>query len=239
MSSTTASTTPTTGDRPARKRRWGRRILIGLTAVVVLLVASVVLYVKLAPVPAPLALPATPANTPAGALEGTWDVAEGSEAGFRIQQAVLFVTADVVQRTRAVTGTLTVAGNQITAADFRVDLTTITSNGQVTPQLALSLDTEHHPQATITLTQPITMDPAFTAGGTTTSTASGQLTLRGITHPVSLTVTARRDGDTLQAAGSFPATFAEWNIPSPTGCGPLGSLADHGTAEFLLTLHHR
>jgi hypothetical protein len=33
-------------------------------------------------------------------------------------------------------------------------------------------------------------------------------------------------------------TFAEYRIARPQGYGPLGSLADHGTAEFALILHH-
>jgi hypothetical protein len=67
-------------------------------------------------------------------------------------------------------------------------------------------------------------------------TARADLTLRGQTHPVTVTLTARRDGPLLRAAGSFPVTFADWDIPDPEGYGPLGSLADHGTGEFLLVL---
>lgn len=46
----------------------------------------------------------------------------------------------------------------------------------------------------------------------------------------------RRDGTTLQAAGSIPVSFAEWGIQGPGGLGFFGSLANHGSAEFLLTL---
>lgn len=238
MTSTRTTTTDGVPVRPVRKRRWGRRILIGLAALVVLLVASVVLYVKLAPVPAPLALPATAASAPTVPLAGTWNAGTGSQAGFRIEQTVLFTSSAVVQRTTAVTGTLTATTDQISTATFRVDLTTITTNGQTTPQLSESLDTAHHPEATVTLTQPLTLDPAFATGATVTTTAPGQLTLRGIPGPVTITITARRDGDTLQATGSIPVAFADWNLPNPTSYGPLGSLADHGTAEFLLTLRH-
>jgi hypothetical protein len=53
---------------------------------------------------------------------------------------------------------------------------------------------------------------------------------------VTIAVTAHRDGTLLRAAGSFPVTFADWDIPEPDDYGPLGSLDDHGTAEFLLVL---
>jgi polyisoprenoid-binding protein YceI len=223
-------------EQPAHKRHWIRWILTGIAVLVVLLLAFVVLYVKFAPVPAPLGLPSTPASAPTGPVEGTWTVGAVSEAGFRIQQTVLFASSDVVERTTAVHGTLTVSGNEITAATFRVDLTAITHDGKTTPQLTTSLDTARHPEATVTLTRPVTLDPAFISGGTVTATVTGELTLRGVAHPVTFTVTARRDGTALQATGTIPVAFADWDIPSPTGYGSLGSLADHGVAEFFLVL---
>ena len=45
------------------------------------------------------------------------------------------------------------------------------------------------------------------------------------------------DGSWTVAAGSIPVTFSAWHIKGPGGFGFLGSLADHGTAEFLLTLN--
>jgi hypothetical protein len=34
-----------------------------------------------------------------------------------------------------------------------------------------------------------------------------------------------------------PVAFTDWGIKPPQNYGPLGSLADHGLAEFLLVLH--
>jgi hypothetical protein len=53
---------------------------------------------------------------------------------------------------------------------------------------------------------------------------------------VAVTISARRDGSEIQAAGSIPVPFADWRIIGPAGYGLLGSLADHGTAEFRLVL---
>jgi polyisoprenoid-binding protein YceI len=224
---------------PRRRRRWLRRTLIALGVVIVLLVATVQLYVAFAPVPAPLALPAA-AGKPTGPLPGAWEITKGSAAGLRIGQTVLFVSGDVVQRTHSVTGELTASATAVTAATFTVDLTTLTddgtASGQKTPQVAISLDTRHHPEATITLTRPLPLDPAIDSGATVTANAPAELTLRGQTHPVTITVTAHRDGAHLRAAGAFPVAFADWDIPAPEEYGPLGSLADHGTAEFLLVL---
>jgi hypothetical protein len=70
-------------------------------------------------------------------------------------------------------------GDQATAARFGVDLTT---DGATTPQLAISLDTRHHPEATITLSRPVTLDPAIATGEAITTTAQGALSLRGQSH---------------------------------------------------------
>jgi hypothetical protein len=76
----------------------------------------------------------------------------------------------------------------------------------------------------------------FASGATITLTAAGRLTLNGVARPVRVTISARRDGTALQVAGSIPVVFATWGVKGPAGFGFLGSLADHGTAEFLLTL---
>ncbi len=51
------------------------------------------------------------------------------------------------------------------------------------------------------------------------------------------TVSACRDGSALEAAGSIPVTFSAWGIKGPAGYGFFGSLANHGTAEFLISAH--
>jgi hypothetical protein len=238
---TNAKTADGSAAPPRRRRRWLRRTLIALVVVIIGLVVSVELYIRFAPVPAPLAMPAA-ADEPAGSLPGDWEVVKESAAGFRLQQTVLFADGDVVQRTHAVTGQLTVTDTTITTATFTVDLTTLTddgtASGQKTPQVEISLDTRNHPNATITLTRPLAVDPAIQAGTAVTMTAPADMTLRGRTHPVTISLTARRDGTLLRAAGSFPVTFADWGIPDPEEYGPLGSLADHGTGEFLLVLQH-
>ncbi|MGW4065132.1 YceI family protein [Amycolatopsis sp. NPDC004747] len=237
MTTTTGSAEPAAPRR--RKRHWLRWTLAALVAVIVLVVVTVQLYVANAPAPAPLTLPAA-TEQPTGPLAGTWEATGGSAAGLRIRQTVLFAEGDVVQRTQAVTGQLAATATAITTATFAVDLTTLTddgtANGRKTPQVAISLDTGRYPTATIALSRPADVGAGFGSGATVTTTTPAAMTLRGRTHPVTVTLTARRDGDLLRAAGSFPVAFADWGIAAPEGYGALGSLADHGTAEFLLVL---
>jgi pyruvate ferredoxin oxidoreductase beta subunit len=42
-----------------------------------------------------------------------------------------------------------------------------------------------------------------------------------------------------RAAGSIPVVFSGWVIDVPAGFGLLGSLADHGIAEFVLVLNRQ
>jgi polyisoprenoid-binding protein YceI len=221
----------------SRKRHWGRWVAAGVVGLVVLLVLAIGLFIKLQPAPAPLVLPAGAASAPAGPLDGTWDVAAGSLAGFRVQEMALGFTNDTVGRTSVVTGALVMSGGRLTSAAVRVDLTAVKVGGKTQPQFAKSLGTARYPEATFTLTRPVTLSPAFASGATIRVTATGLLELNGASRQVTFTVSGRRAGTTLQVAGSIPVNFSAWAIKGPSGFGILASLANHGVAEFLLVLH--
>jgi len=223
--------------RPRRRRRWLRWTLAGVAALMILVVGVVIAAIKLQPTPAPLALPAT-AGPPIGAVDGTYQATSGSVAGFRIQQSVLGLTSDVVGRTKDITGTVTVAGGRATTTGLRVGLLALTTGDKTpAPQFGISLDTGRYPDATVGLAQPLTLDPALASGATVTVTAAGTLTLHGVTRAVAVALSLRRDGTGIDVTGTVPVAFADYGIASPKGYGSLGSLADHGVAEFLLVLH--
>jgi polyisoprenoid-binding protein YceI len=221
-----------------RKHHWGRRILTGIVVLVVLVV-GIVMYVMSRPSQAALALPRSAASAPAGPLDGTWNVTAGSAAGFRLSETAFGVSKDVVGRTSAVTGTIVISGGQVTRATLRTDLTTIRFGKKPQPQFGKSLGTGQNPDATFTLGKPVTLSPAFASGKTITVTANGQLAMHGISRPATFTITGRRDGSALQVAGTIPVTLAGWSIKAPANYGPIASLANHGTAEFLLILHQK
>ena len=238
MTADTAPQTPAPSApaRPRRKRRWLRWTIAGIAGLVVLIVGLVAVATRMQPTPAPLALPAN-AATPAGPVDGTYRTASGSIAGFRVGQTVIGLTSDVVGRTKDITGTVTIAGGQATTAGLRVGLLALTSgDAKPAPQFGTSLDTERYPDATIGLAQPVTLDPAFASGTTVTVNAVGTLTLHGVTRPVAVALSLRRDGTSIDVAGTLPVAFTDYGIAGPKGYGALGSLADHGVAEFLLVL---
>lgn len=102
---------------------------------------------------------------------------------------------------------------------------------------AKSLDTSQDPVATVTFTRPVTLNAEFASGGTFTERVTGRLAMYGISRTVVVTVSGRRDGSSLQVAGSSPVAFSRWGIRGPQSFGFVASLASSGTAEFLLILH--
>jgi polyisoprenoid-binding protein YceI len=225
---------------------WGgstaRRWWVGTIAVVGLLIAAIgvasVWFVISPAAAAPLALPAA-AAAPAGPLDGTWAVAGGSVAGFRVRASAFGIGNDVVGRTPAVSGTITVARDWVVGARLRVALAGIRVDGKTEPQLLQSLRTDRYPVATFSLTEVAAMGPGFAAGRTVTRQVHGFLFINGTACGVTVTITARRSGSALEVAGAMPVEFSYWGIQAPPGAGILGSLADSGTAEFSLVLHRQ
>ena len=228
--------TPRAPRGSTRRHHWWRWILGGVAVLLVLLVGGVAAAIKLQPSPAPLALPTGTVSAPAGSLNGTWQAGAGSAAGFRIRETALWISNDVVGRTNAVTGTVVIAGDRVGTGSFGINLARITVGGKTQPQLATSLNTQRYPDATVTLARPVPLPAAFASGATVTLTAPAQFTVSGVTRPVTVTLTARRDGTGLQAVGSIPVPFGTWGIKGPKGYGAVGSLASHGIAEFRLIL---
>jgi hypothetical protein len=218
------------------RRRWWPWILAAVAVPVLCLLAAAVYFVVSPRAAAPLALPRAAAAAPAGPVSGTWRVAPGSVAGFRVRASAVGIGHDVVGRTGAVSGTIVVSGDWVTSAQVRIGLTGIKVDGRAQPQLALSLRTRQHPVATFHLTEVATLSRAFSSGAVVTRRAAGFLSLNGTACAVTVTLSARRDGPDLQVAGSIPVELAYWGIRDPAGAGLLGSLADHGEAEFRLTL---
>ena len=139
-----------------------------------------------------------------------------------------------VGRTNAVTGSLSVAGTAVEAGEFTVDMATVESDsGNRDNQFrGRIMDTDNFPTSTFTLTQPIELGTIPAEGETITASATGDLTLRGTTLPVTFDVQARLNAGNIEVDGSIPIVFADWGIPNPS-FGP-ATTADNGLLEFLL-----
>jgi len=169
-------------------------------------------------------------------VEGTWTVAPGSVAGYRVQEVLFGQRAEAVGRTEDVTGRFVIDGAAVTSGSFTVDMTTVRSDesrrdGQFRGRI---MDVATYPTSTFTLTRPIPRPDVPGDGRAVPVEVTGDLTLRGTTRPVTFTVSAQQDGSTLKVAGTIPIVFADWGIPNPSG-GPART-EDDGELEFLLVL---
>src|SRR3984893_17451263 len=232
------------------RRRWKRWALGSAATVVVLVVGGPFVYIHFieGKAPAPLRLSTTStttgaagttagAGTSAGAavaVDGRWKVTSASKVGYRIKETLFGQSNTAVGRTSAVTGTITITGTAVSAGNFSVDMTKVSSDrSQRDSQFqGRIMNTSTYPTATFALTQPIQLSTLPGDGVQVTNKASGNLTMHGTTKAVTFQLTSQRTGATIEVSGSIPITFADWNIANPSG-GP-ATTEDHGTLEFLL-----
>ncbi len=73
-----------------------------------------------------------------------------------------------------------------------------------------------------------------TASPSSSATASGDLTLHGVTRPVDVPVEARWSGTTIEVVGTIPVNFADYDIEAPS-VGGFVSVEDEGEIELQLT----
>lgn len=240
----------------ARSR--GRRLAAWLAGGVVVLVVAVAggiyLYIHVieGPAPAPLGLPgktasATPgassptatrtATATAASLAGTWKVQAGSQVGYRVTEVLFGQDNIAVGRTSTISGSMTIRGNEVTAATFTVAMATIKSdqsqrdaqfNGRI-------MDTSAYPTGILKLTRPITLAPLPAPGVIKSYTATADLTLHGHTRQVTFTLKAERIGTGIDVTGSIPILFADWSIGNPS-FGGVVTTQNHGELEFLIKL---
>jgi len=168
-------------------------------------------------------------------LDGTWKVSSGSQAGYRVSEILFGQSATAVGRTSSVTGQMVIAANQVTSATFTVDMTTVHSNRSERDSQFQGriMNTAQFPHATFTTSAPITLSPVPANGVLVHPTATGKLTLHGVTNSVTVPLSARRTGNVIQVSGSIPVTFADYQINNPSAAGVV-TTQDHGTVEFLL-----
>jgi polyisoprenoid-binding protein YceI len=223
-----------------RPRHWKRWLIGGVVVVLVLVVGGPFVYFHFieGPAPAPFKLSKSKAATAAAPLAGTWTVANGSQAGYRVQETLFGQSHTAVGRTSAVTGQLTATATAVTNTVVTVDMTQVTSDsGERDNQFqGRIMDTSQFPTAKFTLTTPINFSATPKPGATVNETGAGTLVLHGTTHSVQVPVSAVQSGSTIQVKGSIPVTFSDYNIDNPSG-GP-ASVGNSGTVEFLLTFRH-
>lgn len=167
-----------------------------------------------------------------GSFDGDWAIATGSEVGYRVEETINGFAVTANGRTSSVEGTITIEGTTVASGSFTVDMATIASDESRRDNQFRSriMSTDEFPTATFVLTAPI----EFGSTSATNASATGDLTLRGVTLPVTFDVTTSvRDGR-IGILGQIPVTFADYGIPNPSFASIVTE--DSGLLEFVLVL---
>jgi polyisoprenoid-binding protein YceI len=233
----------------SRRWRWARWFVVAPIAAVLLVTVGTWVYIHFIRDDAPDRLALSTATTTAAgtatasddatSFEGTWQATTGSQAGYRVKEILFGQRADAVGRTNDVTGGIDIAGRTVKAASFTVDLATVTSdeNRRDNQFRGRIMNVATYPTATFVLADPIEIAAVPAQGQQVTIPATGDLTLRGTKKRVTIDLSARWNGSTIEIVGSVPVVFAEWGIPNPS-FGP-AETEDHGEFEFLVVLARR
>jgi polyisoprenoid-binding protein YceI len=224
--------------------------LVGLAIVVVAAIAGPFIYIHFieGTPPAKLALPSTSTTSANGStsstspgatksLEGTWNVGPGSVAGYRVGEILIGQSTTAVGRTSQVWGSLTIASNMVTAGTITVNMASVESDqAQRNAQFAgRIMDVAKYPTATLVLTKPIVLGTNLATGSVQHYPASGQLTMHGVTNPVSFEVSAVKTSSGVAALAQIPILFSSFGIANPS-VGGLVNTSSAGTIEVLLSL---
>jgi polyisoprenoid-binding protein YceI len=167
--------------------------------------------------------------------EFSYEDSTGTFVGFRVSEELSGIgSTTAVGRTPAVSGTMTIDGTNLAAATIEADMTALTTNNSRRDNPARNaLGTSQFPTATFALTSPIDLGDAAATGAKTAVTATGDLTVRGVTKSVEIPLEAQLTGSTIVVVGSLPVVFSDFGVEAPTAPIVL-SVDDHGTMELQL-----
>jgi polyisoprenoid-binding protein YceI len=193
--------------------------------------------------PTPTATGSPTASASAGIGAGTWTVGSGSVAGYRVREqlASLSAPSDAVGRTSSITGSVTItqSGSSYTVAatSLTVNVNTLTSDRSMRDQRLhqMGLESDRYPTATFVLTAPIALPAGATSGQIVNVSATGQLTIHGVTKTVTIPIQARVNGSQIEIAGSITFPFSEFGM-TPPSIGGFVTVQDNATMEFDLKL---
>ena len=185
-------------------------------------------------------------DSAAAGFAGTWSVdtsigefsyedSTGTFVGFRVEEELTGVgSTTAVGRTPEVTGTLTIEGTSVTAVTVEADMTAITTNeSRRDDKVQSALGTGEFPTATFVLTEPIELGDAAASGESVTVAATGELTIHGVTTPVTIPLEAQLVGDNVVVVGSLDIVFADYGVSVPSAPVVL-SAEDEGVLELQL-----
>jgi len=171
--------------------------------------------------------PAASATTASG-LSGNWTIGTGSLSGYRVNELFAGTSSphQAVARTSSVSGSATVGDDsggsyQLSAVTFSAGLAGLASVDQVAGRdvrlrdnvVSRSLEVQRFPNATFTAASGSVPD-AVTSSQVDLS-VPGQLTIHGVTKPVTATGKAQLNGGRVEIAGSLLVDMTDYGVQPP------------------------
>lgn len=227
-------------------------LIIGVVVVVAVaafLIAYFVLFPTSSPKPFKLTPSKTTATTSAGAasasgdLSGSWRIAEGSLAGYRVREKLAFLSADsdAVGRTSQITGAATFAQAadtvMVSSASFSVAVNTLKSDRSMRDEKIhqIGLESDRFPTATFKLSKPFQLSRRAIAGKVEKVSVTGVFGIHGVSKQETVPLEMSLSGSTLEAAGAPTFPWAEFGMSAPS-TGSFVSVTGTATLEFDLRL---
>jgi polyisoprenoid-binding protein YceI len=167
--------------------------------------------------------------------EFNYEDSTGTFVGFRIAEELQGVgSTTAVGRTPTVSGTLELDGTTVTEVTIEADMSSITTNdGRRDDKVWSALETDTFPTGTFLLTEPIELGDAATSGEAVSVDAVGELTIHGVTLPVTIALEAQLVDDTIVVVGQTDIVFADYGVSVPSAA-IIVSVEDHGVVELQL-----
>jgi polyisoprenoid-binding protein YceI len=170
----------------------------------------------------------------ASELDGAWKAGGGqSFAGYRVDEVLRGENVKVTGRTAFVRGSLKMDGGRLRSAGFSVDVAKI-KTPEATRDVYFRknvMDTDKYPKATFSLKKTVDVG-ALADGRTHEVKLKGNLTVHGVTRPVSFTAKTQASPKKAKMVGNIPVTFKDFGIEAPS----LGfvKVEKQGSIEFSL-----
>ena len=182
-------------------------------------------------------------------MDGTWETVEGyganrTQAGYTFDEKLPAETKTTSGRADNidgdnVTGELRVENKQLTEAKITVQVAAIASDNQKRDNNVRDhiLQTNDFPEATFTLTKPVDVSQVPADGKVAAVEVQGDMTLHGVTKPVTTELKVLRTGESVIVQGNVPVKRSDYGIDA--GQFVAAVIEDEGTVDLLLVFQQK
>jgi polyisoprenoid-binding protein YceI len=241
---------------PARPRKRVALLVVGGSLGLIVIAFLLVYFVifptsspkpfKLTPAAATATSPATSAAaqpTSPIVLSGTWKVASGSQAGYRVREKLAFLPAqsDAVGRTSQITGGASFSTSNgmvtIAAASFNAAVNTLKSDRSMRDEKIqeIGLESSRYPTATFVQSKPLSVSASALQGNVAHVSVTGTFKIHGVSKVKTVPVEMSLSGSTFQAVASLTFPWSEFGMTAPS-IGGFVNVTETATMEVDLRL---